>query len=124
MRLAKFIVGLLLLSLSSAVFAHGGDGMETLVVWFYTLVAIMHGSLVLLLHNLMLYKYLWLVIVSLLFSLAALLVWWLALTIVIDHIPQENLYLVVSAVGLSLYLIIVIWAIKTPIKQYRQLKGS
>ena len=122
-KLAKFIAGSLLLLLSSAVFAHGGDGMETLVVWFYTLVAIMHGALVLLLHNLMLYKYLWLVIVSLLFSLAALAVWWFAVTIVIAaYIPQEKLYLVASAVGLSLYLMIVLWAIRTPIKQYRLLQ--
>jgi hypothetical protein len=124
MRLVKFIVGLLLLSISPALFAHGGDGMETLTVWFYTLVAIMHGALVLLLHNLMLYKYLWLVIISLLFSLAALVVWWMALTIVLNNLSEEKIYLAASAIGLSLYLIIVIWAIKTPIKQYRQLKGS
>ena len=125
MRLIKFIAGLFLLSISSVVFAHGGDGMETLMVWFYTLVTIMHGALVLLLHNLMLYKYLWIVIVSVLFSLAALAVWWFAITIVIAaYIPQEKLYFMGSAVGLALYLIIVIWAIRTPIKQYRQLKGS
>ncbi len=79
----KWSAGLLLLLLSPLAFAYGGDGMETLVVWFYTLVAIMHGSLVLLLRNLMLYKYLWIAIISVLFSIAALVVWWLALTIVI-----------------------------------------
>ena len=103
-------------------FASGGSDMLTIMVWFYTLVTIMHGALVLLLRNLLLYKYLWITIISLLFSIASLVVWWFAFTTVVAYLPEEIFFLVASAIGLSLYLIIVIWAVMTPIKQYRQLE--
>jgi len=120
MERVKFIAGLLLLSVSSAVFAHGGGGMETAVIWFYTLLVIMHGALVLLLHNMMLYKYLWLVVVSLLFSVAAVVLWAMLLPI-INNMPNDIGLTIASYLGLIVYFVIVAWAIKTPIKQYRQL---
>ncbi len=119
MRLVKFIVGLLLLSLSSAVFAHGGAGLETAVIWFYTLLVIMHGALVLLLRNMMLYKYLWLVIVSLLFSVAAVVLWIMLLSIIKNNVLT---LFVASIFGLFVYLAIVIWAVITPIQQFRKLQ--
>ncbi|MBL1321229.1 MAG: hypothetical protein COA63_009245 [Methylophaga sp.] len=117
----KQLLLLLLLSPSLAS-ASGGEGMETLVVWVYTIVVVAHGAFSLLLRNLLMYKYLWLVIVSLLFSVAALVLWTMLFTIVKDFMPDDTKLIVASAAGLIIYLTIVIWAIITPIKQYNHIR--
>ncbi len=123
MRTSKTFYIILLLFISSPSFANGGPEMAVMLVWLYTIVVIAFWGIVLLLRNRQLYKHLWLLIISLLISVAATLLLMGISTVVKSEAGLDISQLPVQAsiIGMIIYALFVCWTFIIPIKQYAEL---
>ena len=126
MRVFKLILFLVLLSISSSAFANHGIDMAAMLVWFYVgIITIFWGIVLRLLHHKQ-YKHLWVLIISLFFSMAAM-----ALMLGISSLVKsewlletdEKFFLIASVVGLIIIALILVWTFFLSIEQYKQLNS-
>jgi hypothetical protein len=94
--------------------------MAALLAGFYTLIVIAFWGFVLLLRSLQLYKHLWLLIISLLLSIASIALSMIISTVVNSEmgLDYQQPFVIASIVSLVIYAIFAIWTFIIPIRQY------